>query len=133
MPARSPFYEVKMEGEDITAWVTSVTLVEDDRQADNVSLTINDPRMIYSDGLFEGSSAEIDLGYAEANQHALGVGQVTNDLAQRRWQPPNQCRNGQDLIAFGQLRLLEQIDDLDSIATRKVLFAQAFQVLESRQ
>jgi phage protein D len=73
MPAaRTPFFEVRVEGGiDITPWVASVTVVEDDRQADNCTITIPDPRMIYSDGLIEGSSAEIDLGYAEPQQHAL--------------------------------------------------------------
>jgi len=71
MPIRTPFYEIKLEGEDITPWVQSVTVVEDDRQADNVTITIPDPRMIYTDGLFEGSTVEVDMGYAEPNQHAL--------------------------------------------------------------
>jgi phage protein D len=71
MPIRVPFYEIKLEGEDITPWVQSVTIVEDDRQADNVTITIPDPRMIYTDGLFEGSTVEVDMGYAEPNQHAL--------------------------------------------------------------
>lgn len=71
MIVRTPYYQVLLESVDITPWVSSVTLVEDDQQADNVSITIPDPRMIYSDGLFEGSKVEIDLGYAEANQHAL--------------------------------------------------------------
>lgn len=56
---------------DITPWIESVSVTEDDRQADSVSLTIPDGRMIYVDALIEGSTAEIDLGYAEANQHAL--------------------------------------------------------------
>ncbi len=70
---RTPFYEIKLEGVDITAWVSAVTVVEDDRQADNVTLTIPDPRMIYSDALFEGSTVEVDAGYAEPNQHALMI------------------------------------------------------------
>lgn len=73
MPLRTPFFSVTLEGEDITSWVGSVSVTEDDRQADSVSLTIPDPRMIYADALFEGSSAEVDLGYAESNQHALMI------------------------------------------------------------
>jgi phage protein D len=71
MPLRTPYYQVVIEGEDITPWVSAITLTEDDRQTDSVTLTIPDPRMIYADCLFEGSAAEIDLGYAEPNQHAL--------------------------------------------------------------
>ncbi len=68
---RTPFYSVKMEGIDITPWVHALTIVEDDRQADSVSITIPDPRMIYADALFEGCTVEIDAGYAESKQHAL--------------------------------------------------------------
>ncbi|MGK7890128.1 MAG: phage late control D family protein [Leptolyngbyaceae cyanobacterium] len=71
MGIRTPYYNITLEGEDITPWVNSVTVVEDDRQADNFTLTIPDPRMIYADALFEGCSVEIDMGYAESNQHAL--------------------------------------------------------------
>ena len=71
MPVRTPFYQVKVEGEDITPWVNSVSAVEDDKQADSVSIVIPDPRMIYSDGLLEGCSVEVDMGYAEPDQHAL--------------------------------------------------------------
>src|SRR5690242_11183932 len=70
MPVRAPFYAVKLEGVDITSWISSVSVVEDDRQADSVTLTIPDPRMIYADALFEGSTVEVDAGYAEKGQHA---------------------------------------------------------------
>lgn len=73
MGVRVPFYEVRLEGEDITPWVSQVTITEDDRQADSVTLSIPDPRMIYADALFEGSAAEVDIGYAENNQHALMI------------------------------------------------------------
>lgn len=71
MPIRTPYYAVRMEGEDITPWVSSAVVVEDDRQADSVTLTIPDQSMIYTDALFEGCVVEVDLGYAEPNQHAL--------------------------------------------------------------
>ncbi|HEY9830330.1 MAG TPA: contractile injection system protein, VgrG/Pvc8 family [Stenomitos sp.] len=82
MPVRTPFYQVKMgcknvtlegagSGVDITPWISAVTVVEDDRQADNVTLTIPDPRLIYADALFEGSYVAVDIGYAEPNQHAF--------------------------------------------------------------
>ena len=61
--------------------VSSVTAVEDDRQADNVTITIPDPRMIYADGLFEGSE-EVDMGYAEPNQHALMLRAIITKVEQ---------------------------------------------------
>src|SRR5271157_1439371 len=78
MAVRTPFFQVTMHGAevsdpgiDITPWVSSVSAVEDDHQADNVTITIPDPRMIYADALFEGSLVEVDMGYAEPGQHAL--------------------------------------------------------------
>jgi len=73
LPARVPYYSVVIEGQDITPWVSSVQVVEDDRLADNVTVTVNDPRMIYADALMEGCVAEIDLGYNEPDEHALLV------------------------------------------------------------
>jgi phage protein D len=71
MTLRTPYYAVRIEGEDVTPWVRAVQVVEDDRQADSVSLTIDDPRMVLADALMEGCRAEVDLGYAENGQHAL--------------------------------------------------------------
>jgi phage protein D len=82
MPARVPFYQVKLEGRDITPWVSGVTMVEDDRQADSVSITVPDPRMLYSDSLIEGSEAEIDMGYAGPGQHALMLRAVITKVEQ---------------------------------------------------
>jgi len=71
LPARVPYFSVVIEGQDITPWVAAVQVVEDDRLADSTTITVNDPRMIYTDALMEGCVAEIDLGYAEPGQHAL--------------------------------------------------------------
>lgn len=71
MDPRTPYYSVVVEGQDITAWVSSLQVVEDDRQADNVTITVPDPRLIYADALMEGCVAEIDLGYSEPGEHAL--------------------------------------------------------------
>jgi phage protein D len=71
MPVRTPVYQVSVEGHDITPWVGSVTVTEDDRQADSCSVSIQDPRMVYADGLFEGCTLEVDMGYTEPGEHAL--------------------------------------------------------------
>ena len=71
MPIRTPYYRVEIEGVDVTPWVSSVSVVEDDQQADNVSLTIPDPRMLYADALIEGSLASVSMGYAEPGANAL--------------------------------------------------------------
>jgi len=71
LPVRVPYFSVVIEDQDITPWVSSVQVVEDDRLSDSVTIAVNDPRMIYADALMEGCHAEIDLGYAEPGQHAL--------------------------------------------------------------
>lgn len=71
LPARVPYFSVVIEGQDITPWVSSVQVVEDDRLADNMTVTVNDPRMLYADAIMEGCVAKIDLGYNEKGQHAL--------------------------------------------------------------
>ena len=67
----SPYYSVTVEGQDITSWVSSVQVVEHDREADSVTLTVADPRMIYADAVLEGCRAEIDLGYDQPGQHTV--------------------------------------------------------------
>lgn len=82
MPARVPYFQVAVEGRDITPWVSGVTAVEDDRQADSISITVPDPRMLYGDSLIEGSEAEIDMGYAGSGQHALMLRAVITKVEQ---------------------------------------------------
>ena len=48
-----------------------MTVVEDDRQADNLSLTVADPHLVYADALMEGALVEVDMGYSEPGEHAL--------------------------------------------------------------
>jgi phage protein D len=70
MRMRTPYLRVMIEGKDVTPWIASVTAVEDDQQADNVSLTIPDPRMIYADALLEGSTVDVFMGYADPGENA---------------------------------------------------------------
>jgi phage protein D len=70
MAVRSPYYNVAVEGVDVTSWVSSVSVTEDDHEADSVVITVPDPRMIYADALFEGTTAVVDLGYTEPGEHA---------------------------------------------------------------
>ena len=70
MRMRTPYLKVVIEGRDVTPWIASVSAVEDDQQADNVSLTIPDPRMIYADALLEGSTVDVFMGYADPGENA---------------------------------------------------------------
>lgn len=71
MNSRTPYFQVRVEGEEISDWVAAVTVTEDDQQADALSLTIPDEYMVYADGIMEGSLVEVDMGYASSNEHAL--------------------------------------------------------------
>jgi phage protein D len=82
MPIRTPFLQVKLEGQDITDWVGSVSVTEDDKQADSVVIAIPDPMLLYSDALFEGTVVEVDMGYAEKDQHALMIRATINKIEQ---------------------------------------------------
>jgi phage protein D len=98
---RVPYFSVRVAEADVdvTPWVNSVTVVEDDKQADNVTLTIPDPRLTYADALFEGSVVEVDMGYAEPDEHALMIRALITkvDLAYPDNGVPSLTLKGEDL------------------------------------
>jgi len=51
----------------------------------------------------------------QTHQCTLGLGEVPNDFLNWRRQPSHQGWNGDDLIALCQLRLLEQVDDFNTV------------------
>jgi hypothetical protein len=67
----------------------------------------------------------IDL---EPDQHALGVRQGADDLADRLGEPADQRRDGDDLIGAGEGRLLEQVDHFDGVPSGEVLLADPLEV-----
>ena len=83
METATPYYQVSLEREDISQWVNSVTLTESDCEADNFAIAIADPKMIYSDCLFEGSEVEIIMGYTESDQQALMLRAVITKIEVR--------------------------------------------------
>ena len=68
----------------------------------------------------------------EPDQHAFLVGQVADDLADRLGQLAHEGRHGEDLVAGGEPRINEQVDDFDVVAPCQVRVAKAPQVLERR-
>src|SRR5512135_2140456 len=64
----------------------------------------------------------------ESDQHALSVGKIADNPAQRRRQLAHQGGHGQDLVARRQLRLAQQIYHLDAVLALKVLIAELVQV-----
>ena len=55
----------------------------------------------------------------QPHQHPLGVREIANNLPDRLGQFAHQRWNGQDLVALGQLRILEQINNLNLIQMNK--------------
>src|SRR5690348_16419875 len=66
----------------------------------------------------------------EAHEDTLLVGEVADDLRDRLRQPAHQRRDGQDLVARGELRGAEQVDHLDAVLAREVGLADAAQLRE---
>src|SRR6185503_20086908 len=66
----------------------------------------------------------------EADENAVGVREITDDLAHGFGQPAHECWYREDLIAGRELRVLDQVDDLDPIPPGQMLFADPLQIGE---
>ena len=64
----------------------------------------------------------------QPDEHTAGVREIADDLLDRHRQPANEGWDGQDLIALGQLWVLVEVDDLEPIASSKMLLAHVPQV-----
>src|SRR4051812_45269813 len=69
------------------------------------------------------AAAIVTPAEVEADEHALGVRQVADDLPHRFGQAPLERRDGDDLLATRQLWPLEEIDDLDAVLPGQMLLA----------
>lgn len=93
---RQPYFNVTLEGIDISDWISSVKVTEDDHAADSVSIKVADPHMLLGDAFFEGSCAEIDLGYV--SEHALVLRAIITkvEMRFRRADVPELTLKGED-------------------------------------
>src|SRR5580765_3392552 len=66
----------------------------------------------------------------QSYEHTLRVRQIADDPLDRFGQPSHERRQRQDLVAVGELRVLDEIDDLDLVASRQVRFADLPQIGE---
>ena len=64
----------------------------------------------------------------EPDQDSLRVRQVADDFAHRLGEFAHQRRHGDDLVALGQLRRLQQINHRDVVLAGQVLLAQLLEV-----
>ena len=75
--------------------------------------------------MLSGSGSQV-----EPDEDPLGVGQVADDLADRSREPPDQGRDGDDLVPPGPPRVHQQVDDLDLVAMTEVGLAELLEVGE---
>jgi hypothetical protein len=68
----------------------------------------------------------------QADENAFGVREIPDDLLDRFGKTPDERRDRQDLIALGQLRVLQEIDDLDLIVPVQMFLANLLQVSEGK-
>src|SRR6185437_5124122 len=66
----------------------------------------------------------------EPYQHPLGVREIADDLLDRLGKVTHERGYCQNLIAAGELRVLQQIDDLDPVPVGQMLLADALEVGE---
>jgi hypothetical protein len=73
------------------------------------------------------------LSELEAEEDFLGIGEIADDAAERRRQLLDQRRRRQNLVLLGQLRILQDVDDLELIAAGQIGFADALEVLDRQR
>jgi len=59
----------------------------------------------------------------QSNENAFLIGKVPEDLFDRWGKATDQGRKRNDLVAGGKLRMLQEVDHFDRIATVEVLLA----------
>ena len=79
-------------------------------------------------------AVEVTLGRLEieSDQNSLAVREIADDLLDGSRQATNQRRDGDDLITTRQLRIAQQVDDLDSVPATHVGLADLFEIAEGR-
>ena len=66
----------------------------------------------------------------QSNQDAFRVREIADDLLDRFGQPSDEGREGENLVALSQLRILHQIDHFDRVPAVEMLLADLAQVRE---
>src|SRR5690606_22198944 len=64
----------------------------------------------------------------QADQHALRVGKIADDAANRSRKLADQRRDGDNLVGPRKFRTLDQVDDIDLVAPRHMFLAQRFEI-----
>jgi hypothetical protein len=64
------------------------------------------------------------------HKNAQGIGEISDDLFQGRGKFSNQGRDGKDLVSFGKLGILYEVDHLNVIFARHMFFADLLEIVE---
>ena len=64
----------------------------------------------------------------KTEQNLFLVGQIADHSAEGRWQLLDQRRRGEDLVGFGLLGMLDDVDDLELVAALELARAEPAQV-----
>ena len=68
----------------------------------------------------------------ESNQDAFRIREVADDFLDRFGQPSDESREGENLVALSELRILHQIDHFDRVPPVEVLVADLPQIARAR-
>ena len=68
----------------------------------------------------------------EPYQDPFSIRKIADDFLDWRRKPAYQCGNSDDLVASGQLRAAQQIDDLDAVPSAHIGLAYLLQIAECR-
>src|SRR5580658_2323837 len=69
----------------------------------------------------------------KTDEDTVGVGQVTDDLAQRAREPAHEGGDGEHIVIAGERGVLEQVDRLDLVVPAEVSLTQVGQIADRLQ
>src|SRR5438093_192830 len=79
---------------------------------------------------FSGMAWSLTYTKIQPDEHAFRIRQIADDLPDRFRLPPHERGDGQNLIAARELWVLQQIDDLDLIASLEMCLADLLEIPE---
>ena len=68
----------------------------------------------------------------QPHEHTVHIGEISNNLADRYRQVPDERRNREDLVPLGQLGILDQVDYFQLIFPVQMLSANSLEVRQGR-
>jgi hypothetical protein len=75
-------------------------------------------------------ATSLHLPQVKAHENFFRVGEIPDDLLHRCWKLPDQGRDRDNLVVLCELRVLDQIDDLDLVPAVEVLGTNLLEVVK---